>query len=612
MKNTLERSIRRWLRNKSSQGLLVSAAVAVLVGTGTAVSGLGDLLDQFTQEWSIWSFLLGFVGGVVCLSVTVARQRARQSRLSKEAVCVHRRSERFFRTLIDAIPVLIAFVDTGGRYRISNRGHSKWFGKTPDEMVGQSVRGLMGGRMYEANRRHIQAALSGKRVTFEGPLQKANGDLRYAERSYIPSIGEDGAVEGYFVCVKDITERKQREEAILQTKREISDIFEALQEGFALFDEEDRLVVSNQNYARFFPSIAELIQPGAKFEDLIHAAADRGQNVDALRSREEWIEKRMAAHKRPGSGFEHRFSDGRAIWVEEQKTGDGKTLATYVDITRIRQRESELHQARNKAQLAEAAKSQFLGNVNHELRTPLNAILGFSEIISQQVFGPVESHYVSYANDINLSGAHLLEIINNLLDLSKLESGDLVLSESEIDVSDVLHATRRLLSLETNKHGINVSIRVPSGMSRLWADPARLKQLLMNLMTCAVKYTPSGGSVELSAAVDEEQKVTLRVTDDGAGMSEQEIAVALEPFGHVDRSYTRDHQGTYLGLPLAKSLIELHGGKLTVESTKGMGTTMIVTMPAERTRPRPEALPAAALAEADDQISARPKAQSRT
>jgi signal transduction histidine kinase len=239
--------------------------------------------------------------------------------------------------------------------------------------------------------------------------------------------------------------------------------------------------------------------------------------------------------------------------------------------------------AREEAEQASKAKSEFLANMSHELRTPLNAVIGFSELIEQQVRGPVAETYREYARDINRSGAHLLSIINDILDLSKVEAGKLELHEEEVELASVFRGCVRLIEPKAKEAGLNLHVLTPLSLPPLWADEVRLKQILLNLLSNAVKFTPRGGRVSLSAAVSGDS-VAIIVADSGIGMSSDDIPVALESFRQVESARSRKFEGTGLGLPLAKRLTELHGGTLLVESAPDQGTTVTVHMPVARVR----------------------------
>ncbi len=584
MASAPDQMVRSLLGFRPAQVILVGAAAAIVTALAAATV-ITRTLGVLPIDEAAVTFLFGTLVTALLLSILWAVELRSQNRKKLHTERSLEQSERNLRTLIDAIPVIIAFIDADGRIRTSNRAHADWFGISPGEIIGASVHDLLEGQFYESSRKQIEAALSGQHVRFEGPLRNRKGDVRYVERNYIPSRCENGDIEGYFVCVNDVTDRKSREEALLRTKRETAEIVESLQEGFAVFDEDDRLVMANQNYARIFPTVTDLIKPGVKFEELIRAAAERGQNVDALESKEVWIQRRLEAHARARGRFEHRFTDGRWVWVEERKTSDGRTLSSYIDITQLKQRETELRNARDQAQVADAAKSEFLANVSHELRTPLNAIMGFSEVMANEMLGPISEQYGDYARDINASGKHLLNLVNSLLDISKVEAGKLELKETDVDIAAIAEDCNRLVRPQADENGIVLSTHIAADVTPLRADEMRLKQIMLNLLSNAVKFTPDGGHVRLDVVRSNDGDVSLTVADDGIGMDEGEIALALEPFGQSAEAYSRDHQGTGLGLPLAKSLVELHGGHIAIESTKGAGTRTTVTLPKERLRP---------------------------
>jgi PAS domain S-box-containing protein len=251
------------------------------------------------------------------------------------------------------------------------------------------------------------------------------------------------------------------------------------------------------------------------------------------------------------------------------------------DATQRHAIEHELRDARDRAESANQAKSQFLANMSHELRTPLNAIIGFSEVISSALFGPLDTRYRDYAQDIHGSGHHLLRIINDLLDLSKVEAGRFELRDGQVQLAALFEACRRMVSDRAVATG--VALDIASTNLVVIGDELRLEQVLLNLVSNAVKFTPSGGEVRITAALGPGGDVSVSVADTGIGMAAEEIPLALQPFGQIDNSLTRPHGGTGLGLPLAKRLVELHGGTLIVESEPGCGTTVTFTLPPERT-----------------------------
>ncbi|HEX2113063.1 MAG TPA: ATP-binding protein [Alphaproteobacteria bacterium] len=236
------------------------------------------------------------------------------------------------------------------------------------------------------------------------------------------------------------------------------------------------------------------------------------------------------------------------------------------------------------AEEANRAKSEFLANMSHELRTPLNAVIGFSALIDKQIKGPVgHEAYREYARDINRSGEHLLDIINDILDLSKVEAGKLELHEEQIAIASVFRSCVRIVEPRAKEAGLSLNVLAPLTIPPLWADEIRLKQILINLLSNAVKFTPKGGRVSLSAAFTGDA-IAIIVADTGIGMTPEQIPLALESFRQIESAQSRKYQGTGLGLPLAKKLAELHGGTLQIESAPGQGTTVTVRLPASRIR----------------------------
>jgi len=254
--------------------------------------------------------------------------------------------------------------------------------------------------------------------------------------------------------------------------------------------------------------------------------------------------------------------------------------------TKIKEREQAEMEARRSMEAAEAgnrAKSEFLANMSHELRTPLNAILGFSELIRDEILGPVgTARYRSYAKDINDSAEHLLRIINDVLDLSKVEAGKLELEEADIDVTWVIGRCLALVAEQAERDGLALESNLPDDLPRLRADPRKMRQILLNLLSNAVKFTPAGGKVTVTAAADPERGLSIAVSDTGIGIAPGNVETAMAPFEQVDASINRKYQGTGLGLPLTKALVELHGGVLTIESEVGVGTTATTRFPPSR------------------------------
>jgi PAS domain S-box-containing protein len=283
----------------------------------------------------------------------------------------------------------------------------------------------------------------------------------------------------------------------------------------------------------------------------------------------------------------HRDGSERLVQISAVPVYDGETFTGYRgvarDITALRSREEALQQAKEDAEQADRAKSLFLAQMSHELRTPLNAIIGFSEIISAESLGAVGvPAYREYAGDILASARHLLTVINDVLDVSKIESGTFELAEDETDANNLMTEAQRLVLGHYGEDGVTIRCLPLTASVRLEVDVARLRQVLVNLLSNAAKYSPAGGTVDLVGELDAQGGFAYRVIDGGPGMSRDQVAVALQPFGQVDASTARPHGGIGLGLPLAERLMAQHGGNLRIHSTPGLGTEVAARIPPER------------------------------
>jgi PAS domain S-box-containing protein len=256
---------------------------------------------------------------------------------------------------------------------------------------------------------------------------------------------------------------------------------------------------------------------------------------------------------------------------------------TAQDVSELQRREKALLQAKEAAELANRTKSEFLASMSHELRTPLNAIIGFSDIMQGEMLGPIgNTRYKVYATDISDSAGHLLELINDILDAAKIEAGQMSLAEEIVAPRDLVESVCRLIAPRAARANLRLEVRVADSLPALRIDKTKIKQILINLLSNAVKFTPENGRVSLSAEVAEDGEFLFQVGDSGIGIAAADVARAMSPFGQVDSRLSRKYEGTGLGLPLAKSLTELHGGGFELVSQPEFGTTVTVRLPAYR------------------------------
>jgi PAS domain S-box-containing protein len=377
--------------------------------------------------------------------------------------------------------------------------------------------------------------------------------------------------------VAEISIRQEAQRTVQVTEENFHSIFEAAPLALTLVDPATHRIIQANKAACGIFALDEREMAHVDARDFFveqEAYGRLGELGRASRAREP-MELRL------------KSADGKIIWAHVSTAlvrFDGKPafLAAIQDVTARRREAEALRDARDHATDASRAKSEFLANKSHELRTPLNAIIGFSEALERELFGPVGNpRYREYAEDIHDSGVHLLNLINDILDLSKIEAGHFTLHEDVADLDGMIASACRIVRHRAQQAAIVIETALPSPAVTLMADQRALKQILINLVSNAVKFSNDRGRVRVEATVRAEG-LRIAVIDHGIGIAEHDIPKALAPFTQIDGTLSRAHEGTGLGLPLAKHLTELHGGILTIESTPGVGTTVYVDLPATR------------------------------
>jgi signal transduction histidine kinase len=368
--------------------------------------------------------------------------------------------------------------------------------------------------------------------------------------------------------IRTMMAREQTQRRSAQTR--LTDALESSREGMILIDAGGSIVMANSQIGDFFPPLAPLCREGVEFAAISHLVYEQ-----LLRPHEA-----PDLFKLPANGGEFQLTDNRWIRVSRSRTRDGGQFFFFSDFTEVKEREQRYREAQLEAEAASRAKSSFLANMSHELRTPLNAIIGFSEIMQRELYGKLaNSNYSDYIADILQSGKHLLAIINGVLDLAKSQSGKLTILFEPVDMGEILAECVSMMREQCVRGGLMLDFERPTEVLAVSGEPAKLRQVLLNLLSNAVKFTEPGGTITL-AARDRGDTVTVEVRDTGIGMSPEDIGVALTPFGQVDTKLARRYDGTGLGLPLAKELVELHHGSLVITSEPGVGTSITVVIPA--------------------------------
>jgi signal transduction histidine kinase len=351
---------------------------------------------------------------------------------------------------------------------------------------------------------------------------------------------------------------------------------ESSPDGLALIDSRGRLVIANNQVARFFPEAKDALDEGTPFAELFARVAPY-HAVDGGSADPELLTRRPA-----------HLSDGRWVRLSRALTPEGGYFLLWSDITELKVREARIEIARRQAEAASLAKSSFLAAMSHELRTPLNAIIGFSEIIGGQMFGSAGNpKYQEYADNISASGRHLLEIINNVLELAKSEAGKMELRPEPTVLAPILEDCAVMVGPQCEAAKLSFALQLTPEPVMVSGDPVKLRQILLNLLSNAIKFSSPGGRVTLTLAASAAEAV-ISVSDTGIGMSPEQIPTALTPFAQVDNRLARRYDGTGLGLPLSKTFVELHGGRMEIESALGHGTTVRVRLPKLLVVPKPD------------------------
>lgn len=436
-------------------------------------------------------------------------------------------------------------------------------------------------------------------VTF--PVRDEQGRTRWIDaRGQARGPRGDTGFSAILGVALDITEARRARAAAQAAESRLRDGVESISDAFVLFDRQGRLILWNQAFEDAFAFRAGVVRRGAMKDEL--------NRIAALAIKAE----HPAAGGRAGLR-EVELHDGRWLQLAERFTSEGGSVVTAADITAIKRQEAERRRAADdlratvaqletsqeslsllarkyevamtRAEAANQAKSEFLANMSHELRTPLNAINGFSEIMAGELFGPLNEKYKGYAGDILKSGQHLLSLINDILDMAKIEAGKMTLHYEPVSLQTVCEDAVRLMRGKVQEAGLKISVE-GGDLPAIEADQRGVKQVMLNLISNAVKFTPEGGSIVVSLkpfiGAQGEDRVRVACADTGIGIAPEDLVRLARPFEQVEGQHSKTTQGTGLGLALTKSLIEMHGGQLSMESQPGVGTVVSFDLPVKR------------------------------
>ncbi len=553
---------------------------------GTRLAG-GDAPEQFEFEgrrkdgaaiWLRaasrqvrWKGDLAIQGTVIDISDLKARETALQE------------SEAKYRDLVEgSIQGIVIHRD--GQLVFINSAAARMHGYSVEELQGDSIARFISEADLPRLIQFIDDRLNGRPVpeTYEYQGVRKDGSPIWVHMTArIITWNGETAIQNSLI---DISQRHRAETALRESELRFRDIAEAASEWFWEMDE-------NLRFTYLSDRLIEILE--LRREDVL--GKTRRELADANDGDEEkWrahladLDARRPFHdfryatKNVGEGKAHHLSiSGKPIFDEDGTfrgyRGAGKEVTAEVESA------ASLREAVEEAVLANRAKSEFLANMSHELRTPLNAVIGFSDAMHLELFGPLgNDRYREYTADIRESGKHLLSLIDDILDLSRIEAGKRELHEESVDLARVIASCLRLINERLREARLTLENNISPEIPMVWADERAIKQIVLNLLTNAIKFTPAGGNITIDASVAKSGEVWLRVADSGIGISPADLSIVMTPFVQVDSALTRRQTGSGLGLPLVKSLIELHGGRLDLKSGVGEGTTVSVYLPASR------------------------------
>ncbi len=452
-----------------------------------------------------------------------------------------------------------------------------------EEVVGQKVTEL--GIWAEPSLRiELIARLKEGQVVenFDARLRGRDGRLHDCTASM--RLLQVGGEELLLFSGHEVMSVASAEQAVRTTRALLIDALESISEGFVLYGPDGRLIICNSKFREFYGYSDEEAAPGAHRRELGKLDIERGAVIVEKELAHDYVERREDIIAGPPDSFVVTLRDGRVLLLRDRKTDSGGIVSIQSDITKLKEAEAAISAAKDEAQTANRAKSEFLAHMSHELRTPLNSILGFTQVMKEQVFGPLgDEKYLDYAMNVNHSGQHLLALINDILDISKVEAGEITLEEEVFDLREVIASCIEMVTGQAGEPEDRIAFETAADLTHFKGDARIIKQVILNLLSNATKFTPAERAVSVSAGLDAEGCVYVAVADEGCGIAAEDIPKILEPFGQVRRSAHQAHAGTGLGLSLSKMLTELHGGRLNIDSVLDQGTTVTLRFPLERT-----------------------------
>jgi PAS domain S-box-containing protein len=494
-----------------------------------------------------------------------------------------------FRALLDAAPDGIVVCDEHGVLALVNSAAERMFGYAHDELLGKPLEVLIPEHVRPRHHHHLAAYSAEPRLRPMGSNlelygRRKDGTELPVEISLSPFSTERGLL--IIAGVRDVTERRQLERDKKRATNYLLSAVEAVQEAFLLFDEDDRVIMVNSAAREIVGAAGNAPILGRRFEDLLRDTIAAGTYDLAGESPEALFERRLAYHRNPSGTLELRTVSGRYLRLTERKTADQGTLTMIADVSDDVHRAEELRQAREQSDAASAAKSEFLSSMSHELRTPLNAILGFAQLLERDRKQPLSERQLERIGHVMRGGEHLLRLIDDVLDLSRIEAGRTSVSAEPVELGDVLAEVVHILEPMAARAQIRIADpSIAPGASRVIADRTRFAQILMNFGSNAIKYGRPHGRVAFRTEV---LPNALRVTvaDDGIGIPVDKRDKIFEPFQRAGQE-AGPIEGTGIGLTISKRLAELMHGSVGFDSELGRGSEFWIDLPVDRQHAAP-------------------------
>lgn len=498
---------------------------------------------------------------------------------------VIQKSARENRAVINAVSDIIFEVSVEGAILFLNDSWKKVTGFDLERSIGRNLFDLLYVQDQDEQRQNFQQLIKGSRKSYRAftRLRSVDGSFRAVELA-ISMVRQDENNDLRVVgTITDVEERRRAERALSEAEKKYRAIVENAAGGIYQVTPEGQFLSAN-------PAFAKILGYDAPEEVLRDISDAHKQLYLDASARKKFLQEISVSDSSQNYESQITKKNGEVIWVSENvrpvKDDDGTLLffeGSMDDVDQRKKAEIALTEAKTESDLANRAKSEFLTNMSHELRTPLNSVIGFSEIIKNETFGAFQhKEYKEYATDIYESGKRLLNVINEILDVSRIEAGERTLNEGAINLKETVEVSLGLTEGKIKANNIRVENKVRDPDLGLIGETQAVKQMLLNLMSNAVKFSPPGSVMTIDAEIDGKDRLRLSVTDTGVGLTEKEIEKALSPFGQLDARHKRSKSGTGLGLTLVSSLVGLHGGELELVSQKGIGTTATLIFPSKR------------------------------